>query len=141
MIQQIKETPSIEKLIVGGIISAVMSSIIFIFFMNFRIYVSDPNTLVSYILLAAGIFFAGFFSGMFILEIKGIMPLHGGLATGIILALFCFAININVVLVNGTVDFIALSLIFIVAILSALTGAFTHNRYLLQKTAKDTVSS
>jgi hypothetical protein len=130
-----------EKLVVGGIISAAMSSIIFIFFMSFRTYVSDPSTLVSYVLLAAGIFFAGFFSGMFILEIKGIMPLHGGLATGIVLSLFCFAINFNVVLVNGTVDFIALLLIFIVAILSALTGAFAHNRYLIQRAAKDTLSS
>ncbi len=140
LIQQTRETPSIEKFIVGGILSAAMSSIIFVFFMSFRTYVSDPSTFVSYILLVAGIFFAGFFSGMFILEIKGIVPLHGGLATGVILGLFCFAINFNVIIVNGTVDLIAFVLIFVAAILSALTGAFTHSRYLLQREIKDTVS-
>jgi len=101
--------------------------------MSFRLYVSDPSTLVSYILLFSGIFFAGFFSGMFILEVKGIIPLHGGLVTGVILGIFCFAINFNVVIVNETVDFIALALIFSAAILSALAGAFIHSRYLLQK--------
>ena len=140
MIQQTRETPSIEKLIAGGVISSATSSIIFIFFMSFRTYVSDPSTLISYILLFAGIFFAGFFSGMFIQEIPRILPLHGGLVTGIFLAIFSLAINFNVVLVNGTVDFIAFMLIFAAAILSALTGAFTHSRYLLQREIKDTVS-
>ena len=133
MTQQIGEIPYyFERLIMGSLISAAMSSIIFLFFMSFRTYVSDPSTLVSYILLFAGIFFAGFFSGMFILEVPKIVPLHGGLTTGIILGVICFGINFNVVIVNETVDFIAFALIFIAAILSAVIGAFIHSNYLTQ---------
>ncbi|WP_287588634.1 hypothetical protein [Candidatus Borrarchaeum sp.] len=133
MTQQTREIPYyFEKLIMGSLISASMSSIIFVFFMSFRTYVSDPSTLVSYSLLFAGIFFAGLFSGMFILEVPRIVPLHGGLITGIILGIICLVININVVMINETVDFIAFALIFITAILSALIGAFTHSNYLAQ---------
>lgn len=134
MTQQTREIPYyFEKLIMGSLISAAMSSIVFLFFMSFRTYVSDPSTLVAYILLFAGIFFAGFFSGMFILEVPRIMPLDGGLTTGIILGIICLVININVVIVNEAVDFVAFALIFIAAILSALTGAFIHSNYLTKK--------
>ncbi len=131
MTQQTREIPYyFEKLIIGSLISAAMSSIIFLFFMSFRTFVSDPSTLVSYILLFAGIFFSGFFSGMFILEVPRIVPLHGGLTTGIILGLICLGININAVIVNETMDFIAFGLILIAAIVSSVIGAFIHSNYL-----------
>jgi hypothetical protein len=129
--QQPSEIPYyFEKLLMGSLISAAMSSIIFLFFMSFRTYVSDPSTLVSYVLLFAGIFFAGFFSGMFILEVPRIVPFHGGLTTGIILGIICLGINLNVVIVNETVDLLATALIFIAAIVSAVIGAYIHSNYL-----------
>ena len=67
---------------------------------------------------------------MFILEVPRIVPLHGGLTTGIILGIICLGININVVIVNETVDLLALALIFVAAIISAVSGAFIHSNYL-----------